>query len=293
MTVPLIGLAEPFFLKVLDLVNHSSTTSDQLPQLQRNLMADLQAIEQKVISGIASVSTGEWQSLKRVLIYWADEILTTHFTNWENFVLEQEYYQEKNRAWKFFVEAEQCLPTGSSEAAEFFYLAVALGFKGDIEGAFKFELNTELPGKKTDIDEARRYWAAQIQRRIRHESSVDLQDEPLEGDVEPLVGHGILKSALAAFLLATLALVVTGGWWLLEVASKQKEAPAESEELAARSAPEKDGLQSQVQSPFPSCQLLPIRWLPGTSSPCLTVMDSMTRHDCWSSILAQSDSDLL
>lgn len=233
MTVPLICLAEPFFLKVLDLVNKPANNADQLPQLQRNLMADLQAIEQKVISGIASVSTGEWQSLKRVLIYWADENLTTHFANWENFVLEQEYYQEKNRAWKFFVEAEQCLPTGSSEAAEFFYLAVALGFKGDIEGAFKYELNADLPGKKTDINEARRYWAAQLQRRIRHESTVDLQGEPLEGDVEPLIGHGILKSALAAFLFGTLALVVTGGWWLMKVAGTPKDTPAESDDHAA------------------------------------------------------------
>lgn len=234
MTVPLISLAEPFFLKVLDLINQPATTSDHLPQLQRNLMADLQAIEQKVNSGVASVSTGEWLSLKRVLIYWADEVLTTHMTDWENFVLEQEYYGEKNRAWKFFVEAEQCLPTGSSEAAEFFYLAIVLGFKGDIEGAFKYELNSELPGKKTDINEARRYWAAQVQRRIRHEASGDLQGEPLEGDVEPLAGDGVLKSALAALLLGTLALVVVAGWWLVKVADKEKEAALfESDEQAA------------------------------------------------------------
>jgi type VI protein secretion system component VasF len=247
MTVPLIGLAEPFFLKVLDLINQPATTSDHLPQLQRNLMADLQAIEQKVNSGMASVSTGEWLSLKRVLIYWADEVLTTHMTDWENFVLEQEYFGEKNRAWKFFVEAEQCLPTGSSEAAEFFYLAIVLGFKGDIEGAFKYELNSDLPGKKTDINEARRYWAAQVQRRIRHESSGDLQGEPLEGDVEPLAGDGVLKTALASLLVATLALAVVGGWWLVEVAIREKEAaPSESIDEAANHE------MFHHDSPFPS-----------------------------------------
>ena len=229
MTVPIISLAEPFFLKVLDLVNQPATGPDQLPQLQRHLTADLQAIEQKVNSGIASVSSGEWQSLKRVLIYWADEILTTHVTDWQNYVLEQEYFGEKNRAWKFFVEAEQCLPTGSSEAAELFYLAVVLGFKGDIEGAFKHELNTDLPGKKSDINEARRFWAAQVQRRIRHEASGDLQGEPLEGNVEPLAGGGVLKAGFAAFLLGTLALIVVSGWWLLQEASKKQEsAPDES-----------------------------------------------------------------
>jgi len=222
MTVPLISLAEPFFLKVLDLVNQPASSPDQLPQLQRQLTADLQAIEQKVISGIAAVSTGEWQSLKRVLIYWADEILTTHVPDWQNFVLEQEYYGEKNRAWKFYVEAEQCLPTGSSEAAELFYLAVVLGFKGDIEGAFKYELGTELPGKKSDVNEARRYWAAQVQRRIRHESSGDLQGEPLEGNVQPLAGGKVLKAAVASFLIGSLTLIIVVGWWVLHSSGSKK-----------------------------------------------------------------------
>jgi type VI protein secretion system component VasF len=230
MTVPLISLAEPFFLKVLDLVNQPASSPDQLPQLQRNLMADLQAIEQKVNSGVASVSTGEWQSLKRVLIYWADEILTTHMPDWQNYVLEQEYYGEKNRAWKFYVEAEQCLPAGSSDAAELFYLAVVLGFKGDIEGAFKYELATELPGRKSDINEARRYWAAQVQRRIRYELPGDLQGEPLEGNVEPLHGGGVLRAGFAAFLLGTLTLIIVVGWWLLLQAGRTRGLPAKAPE---------------------------------------------------------------
>jgi type VI protein secretion system component VasF len=214
MSIPLISLAEPFFLKVLGLVNQPAASPDQLPQLQRHLTADLQAIEQKVASGVASVSQGEWQSLKRVLIYWADEVLTTHVPDWQNYVLEQEYYGEKNRAWKFYVEAENCVPTGSSEAAELFYLAVVLGFNGDIEGAFKYELNKELPGKKSDLNEARRYWAAQLQRRIRHEGSGDIQGEPLEGNVEPLSGSGVLTAAIASFLIGTLSLLIVVGWWL-------------------------------------------------------------------------------
>jgi Type VI secretion system protein DotU len=214
MTTPVLHLAEPFFLKVLGLVNQPAAGADQLPLLQRNLTADLQAIEQKVASGVASISQGEWQSLKRVLIYWADEVLTTHVPDWQNYVLEQEYYGEKNRAWKFYVEGENCVPTGSSETAELFYLAIVLGFVGDIEGAFKYELNKELPGKKTDLTEARRYWAAQLQRRIRHESSGDIQGEPLEGDVEPLSGSGVFTAALATFLIAALSLLLALVWTL-------------------------------------------------------------------------------
>ncbi len=221
MTTPIISLAEPFFLKVLTLVNQPASAADQLPQLQRLLTADLQAIEQKVASGVASVSAGEWQSLKRVLIYWADEILTTHVPDWQNYVLEQEYYGEKNRAWKFYVEAENCVPTGSSEAAELFYLAVVLGFTGDIEGAFKYELSKELPGKKSDVNEARRYWAAQLQRRIRHESAGDIQGEPLEGNVEPQSGAGVMKTGFASFLIGALSLLVVVGWWLLKNADSK------------------------------------------------------------------------
>ncbi len=215
MSTSVISLAEPFFLKVLALVNQPASDPDLLPQLQRQLTADLQAIEQKVASGVAGVSGGEWQSLKRVLIYWADEVLTAHITDWENYVLEQEYYGEKNRAWKFYVEAEQCVPTGSPEAAEMFYLAAVLGFTGDLEGAFKFELGKELPGNKSDLSESRKYWAAQLQRRIRHESAGDIQGEPLEGDVEPLHSDGVLKAGFGTFLVSTLGLMIVVGWWLM------------------------------------------------------------------------------
>ncbi len=234
MTVSIISLSEPFFQKVLELINQPVSGAEQLPQLQRQLSADLQAIEQKVNSGIANVSAGEWQSVKRVLIYWADEMLTTHVTDWQNYVLEQEYYGEKNRAWKFYVEAEQCVPTGSSEVAEMFYLAIVLGFRGDIEGAFKYELGTDLPGKRSDANEARRFWAAQLQRRIRHDSAGELQGEPLEGNAEPLHGDGLLKSAFALFLLGALSLIIVVGWWLFFAEnSNLRSVPAADEQNGA------------------------------------------------------------
>ncbi len=232
MSTSVIRLAEPFFQKVLSLVNQPASDPEQLPQLQRHLTADLQAIEQKVASGVAGVSAGEWQSLKRVLIYWADEVLTTHIPEWENFVLEHEYFGEKNRAWKFYVEAEQCVPTGSPEAAELFYLAMVLGFTGDLEGAFKYEMQKELPGRKADLAESRKYYAAQMQRRIRHESAGDIQGEPLEGDVEPLHSDGVLKAGLGTFILSCLALMIVVGWYLLNEKPGNRPAPAETAQKA-------------------------------------------------------------
>jgi len=220
MTVPVINLAEPFFLKVLQLINQPLAGSDQLAKLQKQLSIDLQAIEQKVHSGASTVSSGEWQSLKRVLIYWADEVLTRHVDDWQDYVLEHEYYGERNRAWKFYVEAETCIPTASSETAELFYLAVVLGFVGDIEGAFRHVLEKEMPGRKTDPVEARRVWAMDLQRRILHQASSDLQGEPLEKNVEPLGGDGFRKSAMAAFFISALALIVVTGWWMLNKKEK-------------------------------------------------------------------------
>ncbi|MCA9057583.1 MAG: hypothetical protein KDA85_03760, partial [Planctomycetaceae bacterium] len=73
MANSIVSLAEPFFLKVLTIVNQSRTSEPgQLEDLQRRLKADLQAIEHKVTSGLVSLSSAEWQSLKKMLIYWAD-----------------------------------------------------------------------------------------------------------------------------------------------------------------------------------------------------------------------------
>jgi hypothetical protein len=215
MTVPVINLAEPFFLKVLQLINQPLAGSDSLAKLQRQLSIDLQAIEQKVHSSASTVSSGEWQSLKRVLIYWADEVLTRHADDWQDYTLEHEYYGEKNRAWKFYVEAENCLSTAGSETAELFYLAIVLGFVGDIEGAFRHVLEKEMPGRKTDPAEARRVWAMDLQRRILHQSTSDIQGEPLEKNVEPLSGDGFRKTAFAAFFISALALLIVTGWWVL------------------------------------------------------------------------------
>ncbi|MEZ6062587.1 MAG: DotU family type IV/VI secretion system protein [Planctomycetaceae bacterium] len=215
MATSIIELAEPFFLKVLGIINQPTPgQNSNLQSLQKQLSADLQGIEQKVSSGSANVNNAEWQSLKKAMIYWADEVLTRHIEGWKDFVLEHEYYAERNRAWKFYVEGEQCIPTGSSEAAELFYLALVLGFVGDLEGAFKIELKTDLPGNRKDVAEARKHWAAQLQRRIRHENARDIQGEPLEGNVEPMSGRRGLDIAMTVFSVVALVFLILLGWML-------------------------------------------------------------------------------
>ncbi len=83
---------------------------------------------------------------EKMLIYWADEVLTAQIPDWQNYVLEHDYFEERNRAWKFYVEAEQCIPTGSPATAELFYLAVVLGFVGDMEAPIAMNSVRNCPG---------------------------------------------------------------------------------------------------------------------------------------------------
>lgn len=208
MATSIITLSEPFFLKVLGLLDQEAPDTGLLQKLQRQLTADLQAIEQKVNSGYAGISSGEWLTAKRVLVYWADEVLTRHIRDWDDYTLEQEYFGEQNRAWKFYVEGEEAVPTSGGEVAELFYLAIVLGFVGDIEDAFKEELRTAMPGGHQDEAEARRYWARQLQKRIRHESAAAIQGEPLEGNIDPLSSTTLWKAGLAAMVISVLLFVV-------------------------------------------------------------------------------------
>ena len=208
MKTPIIILAEKFFLDVFRLINQPIDGSDQLERLQKDLSSHLNNIQAQVEQGNSTVNIGEWQSLKKLLIYWSDEVLTQQFPTWEDFILERKYFGERHRAWKFYVEAEECVSKSSADVAEMFYLAVVLGFVGDLEGAFKHELNKEMPGNRHDPAEARKVWAMDLQRRIRHTSTEPPQGEPLEPNVPPLKSDIPKRIAFAAFLISGVLLAI-------------------------------------------------------------------------------------
>lgn len=214
MAESVVELAEPFFLKSLSIVTDKKHDhAGDLPQLQKELSSELQSIEQKVHSGQLQVSPAEWQSLKEALVYWVDDVLTFHFPEWQNYVLEQEYYRQRNRGWKFYVEGEKYLVTGTEDAAEIFYLAVALGFVGDIQGAFNVVMKKEMPGGTKDPEEARVMWARQLQGRLRQQQTRELQEERLEGDAGPIDGNTALTYASAAFTVMALCFLVLIFWY--------------------------------------------------------------------------------
>jgi hypothetical protein len=149
-----------------------------------------------------------------MLVYWADEVLTARVPEWQNHVLELDCYEDRNRAWKFYVEAEKNLPTAGAGCAELFYLAVVLGFRGDIISAFRHELGKDLPGGRTDPAEARRAWAQTLQRQIRVEQVPPPAGEPLEGDAEPLSSDSVHTAGIVLLIISILCLFIVSIWYL-------------------------------------------------------------------------------
>ena len=219
MSNTVIGFAEPFFLKVLHLLDQTQVPDgQQLRGLQQDLKADLGDIERSVISGKTGLSAGDWEIIKRVLVYWADEVLTVHLGDWADYTLEQEFFSEQNRAWKFYVEAENAIAAGNSDVLEFFYLAVVLGFEGDIADAFREELRVEMPGGHQDPAKARDHWAKQLQSGIRYEAPQAAPNgQPLLGDVKPPApgSSRFLTAGLVTFLISLLVFLIVMGWWFL------------------------------------------------------------------------------
>lgn len=207
-------LTEPFFLKVLTLINHNKSPDDsQLMDLQRRLKQDLQLIEHRITVENTGLPSAEWRNLKAMLIYWADEVLTNHMPAWENYALEYDYFEQKNRAWKFYEQGESVVASSSPIIAEHFYLALALGFIGDIQDGFR-ELGRDLPGSRNDATEARSAWARQLERQIQNDAVAKAPDEPLEGDAEPVPGEGLYKAGLATFTICMLILIISLFWWM-------------------------------------------------------------------------------
>ncbi len=220
MSNKVIRFAEPFFLKVLHLLDQTDPPdSQQFRRLQQDLKADLGEIERSVIGGQTNLTAGEWDVVKRVLVYWADEVLTFQLAGWKDYTLEQEFYSEQNRAWKFYVEAENAISTGNSEVLELFYLAVVLGFEGDIADAFKEELRREMPGGHQDPAKARVHWTKELQKDIRYDApQVAPNEQPLQGDVHPPApGPSFVQTAgLAGFLISLLILLIVVGWYIFD-----------------------------------------------------------------------------
>ena len=104
--------------------------------------------DKSVSESASRVSQENFQLAKRGLIYWIDEVLTVAAPAWKAIILEWEYYSERERAWRFYVEGERSARHSSPDVTETWYLALALGFKGDIDYAFTTALKHPCPAAR-------------------------------------------------------------------------------------------------------------------------------------------------
>ncbi|CAK9081108.1 Type VI secretion system baseplate component TssK1 [Durusdinium trenchii] len=77
---------------------------------------------------------GDFSLAKSAMVYWIDELLVnsdwTYASQWRDNPLEREIYGSRNRAWKFFENADYARSLESTDALEVFGQCVALGFQG-------------------------------------------------------------------------------------------------------------------------------------------------------------------
>lgn len=92
---------------------------------------------------------------KSALVFWIDEVLVNSpwaaATQWQDNPLEREIYGSRNRAWKFFENADAARSLEDTDALEIFTQCVALGFRGIYRGE---SLKSTAAFQATRIDEA-------------------------------------------------------------------------------------------------------------------------------------------
>ena len=209
MTPEFARLVDPIFLTVLRLVHRLEHQEPVDVQSERsNIRTLIDDAERQAERPGSHVRPDEFQLAKYGLVCWADEIITAVYPQWESIKLEVEFWGPPGkRAFRFYVEGESKARHSTPDVVEVWYLALAMGFKGDIRGAFRNQLNRDPPGGSADPDEARRAWARELAARMRQSRLPELAGEPLHCDVPPLKGRSLL--AFAAVTLA-LSLAILG-----------------------------------------------------------------------------------
>lgn len=215
MTPHFADLVNPTFRYVLDLVERIENGEHPGLEDERNtIREELDQAEMTAASPNSPVKAEDFRLAKLALVYWVDEVMTEAELDWGDYTLEREYFGSKDRAWKFYVDGELKARNSSADVIETWYLALVLGFHGDIQNAFREHLKRDLPGSATDPDEARTRWARDLARQIRSHRVRDLAGEPLEGDVRPLTGTSLLRTTVPWTAGLLVAFVVLLFLWL-------------------------------------------------------------------------------
>lgn len=210
-------LVDPIFEHVLDVLRKHEEGASVDVHRERNAIRNmLNNSEREVgvpipeLNRPLHVSKQDFQQAKRVLVYWVDEVMTEVNSTWKDNTLEREYYVEKDRAWKFYVCGEQEWRSSSADVVEIYYLAIVLGFVGDIADAFQYHMKRDLPGRAKDDEAARIFWARELQQSIMNSTPETPAGRPLTGTVAPLKGRGLFTISLIAILVVSILWTLAG-----------------------------------------------------------------------------------
>ena len=145
MTDDFAGLVTPVFRHVIQL----------LRRIEQGECPDLEPERVKVVALLEEASrhanaitrlAHDFTIARHALVYWIDEMLINapwpHAPTWKNRILEWQYFRERNRAERFYEEADKALRLVNTDPIETFHLCVAMGFRGkhddDLEGLFRW-----------------------------------------------------------------------------------------------------------------------------------------------------------
>jgi len=134
------------------------------------------------------------------LICWLDEVFILNSrwkTEWTEFSLEMSLYDSRDRAWKFWEQAQMAESKVSADAVEVFFLCAMLGFRGDW---YNKPEKLQLWHKATRsllLDQRRGRW-----------SGPDEVKPPTF--VPPLIGLNRKKGMLLAWAASSLILIPVG-----------------------------------------------------------------------------------
>lgn len=215
MTPKFASLVNPTIQRVLELLKRIQQGESVVLEHERALIRNsLESAEMESSRMQAEVKPDDFQLAKRCLIYWVDEVMTQATRDWKEISLEFEYFHERERAWRFYVAGENQARRSSPDVVELWYLAMALGFDGDIGEAFREHLSRPLPGGTNRSDQARQEWARELARQLSQRQFAEVAGNPLEGDLLPQTGAAMFRAALAFLAVAGAVFAVILTLWL-------------------------------------------------------------------------------
>jgi type VI secretion system protein ImpK len=205
MTDDFAGLVTPVFRHVIQLLRRID--QGECPDLEPERVKVVALLEEAGRQAKARAQLAyDFALARHALVYWVDEVLINarwaHALTWKNRILEWQYFRERNRAERFYEEADKALRLVNTDPVETFHLCVAMGFRGryddDSEGLFR--------------------WAQPVYQRVEaaaRQPDRFLPDEQL--DHELLTVRSGPSVLLAVSVLVSLSALVTVAGFVLAI----------------------------------------------------------------------------